>query len=170
MLTAYHSQSDGQAEKANATLETFLKAYIAQLENPANWNQLLPLAEFTYNVAKYMAIGMSPFQVDIGYIPRLPLDLLAPRPSIPNSSSATTFTENLTKTFWMHRERMEETQLAMVTEANEHQQHPFSVGDEVFLDTRLLPVGYTNVTGVASDVTNSWKFQHPYTRPFKLLK
>ena len=28
MSTAYHPQSDGQAEKANATLETFLKAYI----------------------------------------------------------------------------------------------------------------------------------------------
>jgi len=29
MSTAYHPQSDGQAEKANATLETFFKAYIA---------------------------------------------------------------------------------------------------------------------------------------------
>ena len=29
MSTAYHSQFDGQAEKANATLETFLKAYIS---------------------------------------------------------------------------------------------------------------------------------------------
>jgi len=34
MSTAYHPQSDGQAEKANATLETFLKAYIAQLKSP----------------------------------------------------------------------------------------------------------------------------------------
>jgi len=32
MSTAYHPQSDGQAEKANATLEMFLKAYIAQLK------------------------------------------------------------------------------------------------------------------------------------------
>jgi len=66
---------------------------------------------------------------------------------------------------------MEETQLAKVTELNEHrQQYPFRVGDEVFLDTCLLPVGYANVTGVASDVTNSRKFQHPYAEPFKLLK
>ena len=75
MLTVYHPQSDGQAEKANSTLETFLKAYIAQLEDPADWDQLLPLAEFTYNAAKHKAIGMSPFEADIGYIPRLPLDL-----------------------------------------------------------------------------------------------
>jgi len=120
MTTVYHLQSDRQAEKANTTLETFLKAYITQLENPANWDQLLPLAEFTFNAAKQKAIEMSPLQADIGYIPRLPLDLLASEPFIPNSSSATTYAENLRKTLQMLCERMEEIQLAMVTEANEH--------------------------------------------------
>ena len=171
MSTAYHPQTDGQAEKANATLETFLKAYIAQLDDPARWDQLLPLAEFTYNAAKHKAIGMSPFEADIGYIPRLPLDLLAPGPFTPNSHSGSAYAENLARTMRMLRERMEETQLVMVADANEHrQQHPFKVGDEVFLDTRLLPVGYANVSGVANEVTNSRKFQHPYAGPFKLLK
>jgi len=71
----------------------------------------------------------------------------------------------------MLRERMEETQVAMTAEANEKRQaHPFKVGDEVFLDTRLLPIGYANITGTANDSNNSWKFQHPYAGPFKLLK
>jgi len=36
----------------------------------------------------------------------------------------------------------------LTAEANEKwQAHPFRVGDEVFLDRRLLPVGYANVTG-----------------------
>jgi len=126
MSTAYHPQSDGQAEKANSTLETFLKAYIAQLEDPVNWDQLLLLAEFTYNAAKHKAIGMSPFEADIGYIPRLPLNLLAPGPFIPNSPSATSYAEKLTKTLRMLRERIEEIQLAMVSDANkQQQQHPF---------------------------------------------
>ena len=51
MSTVYHPQSDGQAEKANAILKTFLKAYITQLENATNCDQLLPLAKFTYNAA-----------------------------------------------------------------------------------------------------------------------
>jgi len=141
------------------------------LEDPADWDQLLPLAEFTYNAAKHKAIGMSPFEANIGYIPRLPLDLLAPGPFVPNSPSAASYAEKLTKILRMLRERMEETQLAMVSDANEQrQQHHFKVGDDVFLDTRLLPVGYANVTGVASEVRNSRKFQHPYAGPFKLHK
>jgi len=71
----------------------------------------------------------------------------------------------------MLHERMEETQVAMTAEANEKRQaHPFRVGDVVFLDTRLLPIGYANVTGTANDSYNSRKFQHPYAGPFKLLK
>jgi len=80
MSTAYHPQLDGQVEKANATQETLLKAYIAQLKSPEQWSHLLPLAEFTYNAAKHKAIGMSPFEADIRYIPRLPLNVLASGP------------------------------------------------------------------------------------------
>jgi len=66
---------------------------------------------------------------------------------------------------------MEEAQLAMTVEANEKRQaHPFRVGDEVFLDTRLLLVGYANVSGTANESNNSRKFQHPYAGPFTLLK
>jgi len=166
-----HPQSDGQAEKANATLETFLKAYIAQLPRPEQWVRLLPLAKFTYNVAKHKAIGMAPVEADIGYIPRLPLDLLAPDPRRLDSEEGFAYAEKLSKTLRMLRERMEETQVAMTAEANEKcQPHPFRVGDEVFLDTRLLPIGYANVTGTANDSNNSRKFQHPYAGPFKLLK
>jgi len=93
MSTAYHPQSDGQAEKANATLKTVLKAYIAQLKSPEQWSRLLPLAEFTYNTAKQKAIGMSPFVADIGYILRLPLDFLAPRPQTPVLGPGTEYAE-----------------------------------------------------------------------------
>jgi hypothetical protein len=171
MSTAYHPQSDGQAEKANATLETFLKAYIAQLPSPGQWTRLLPLAEFTYNAAKHKAIGMPPFEADIGYVPRLPLDLLTPNPQSSDSEPGTTYAEKLSKTLRMLRERMEEAQLSMTAEANEKRQaHPFRVGDEVFLDTRSLPIGYANVTETANDSNNSRKFQHSYAGPFRLLK
>jgi len=171
MSTAYHPQLDGQAEKANATLERFLKAYISQLKSPEQWSRLLPLAEFTYNAAKHKAIGMSTFEADIGCIPRLPLDLLAPGPRTPNSRPGTEYAERLVKILRMLRERMEEAQLTMVMEANEYRQpHPFRIGDSVFLDTCLLPVGYANVNSTANDSANSRKFQHLYASPFTILR
>jgi hypothetical protein len=109
MSTVYHPQLDGQAEKVNATLETFLKAYIAQLPLPEQWIRLLPLAEFTYNGMKHKAIGISPFEADIGYIPQLPLDLLTPSPQTPDLRSGATYAEKMAKILRMLREQMEET-------------------------------------------------------------
>jgi len=146
-------------------------AYIAQLKSPEQWRRLLPLAEFTYNAAKHKGIGMSPFEADIGYILRLPLDLLAPGPRTPISRPGTEYAECIVKILRMLQEQMEETQLTMVSGANDHRQpHPFRVGDSVFLDTRLLPVGYANVNSTANDNVNSQKFQHPYAGPFTILK
>ena len=155
----------------NATLETFLKVYIAQLKSPEQRSHLLPLAEFTYNAAKHKAIGMSPFEADIGSILRFPLDLLAPGPRTPIARPGTEYAERLIKIIQMLQEQMDETQLTMVSEANQYRHgHPFRVGDSVFLDTRLLPVGYANVNSTANDSDNSRKFQHPYAGPFPILK
>jgi len=171
MSTAYHTQSDGQAGKANATLETFLKAYISQLNSPEQWTRLLPLAEFTYNAAKHKATGMSPFEADIGYIPRLPLDLLTPGPRTPVSKPGVEYVDRLIKILRMLRQRIEETQLAMVSDANEHRQpHPFRIGNSMLLDTRQLPVGYANLNPVGNDGVHSRKFQHPYAGPFNIHK
>jgi len=114
---------------------------------------------------------MLPFQADIGYIPRLPLDLLAPGLRTPNLRPGMEYAEWLVKILRMLRERMEEAQLTMVMEAYKHRQpHPFRIGDSVLLDTCLLPVGYANVNSTANDSDNSRKFQHPYAGPFPILK
>jgi hypothetical protein len=79
--------------------------------------------------------------------------------------------EKMAKILRMRCERMEETQLTITTEANEKKQaYPFRVGHEVFLDTRLLPGGYVNVTGKPNESNNSQKFQYPYAGPFTLLR
>jgi hypothetical protein len=114
---------------------------------------------------------MSPFEADIGYIPRRLLDLLTPDPWTPTSKPGMEYAQQLVKIVRMLHERIEETQLVMVSDVNKHRQpHPFRVGDTVFLDTRLLPVGYANVNSAANDSANSRKFQHPYAGPFTLLK
>jgi hypothetical protein len=75
MSTAFHPQTDGQAEKANSIVERYLRAYAGERQNEAE--RLLTLAEFAYNAIRQKSIEMSPFEADLTYIPRMPLDALA---------------------------------------------------------------------------------------------
>ena len=59
LSTAFHPQTDGQTERQNQTLETYLRIFINDQQD--NWASLLPLAEFAYNNGKHSTTGMSPF-------------------------------------------------------------------------------------------------------------
>jgi hypothetical protein len=74
MSSAYHPQTDGQTERVNRCLETFLRCFIHAC--PRRWSQWLTAAEFWYNSSTHSAHGRSPFEVLYGYPPRhLGLDL-----------------------------------------------------------------------------------------------
>jgi transposase InsO family protein len=53
LSTAFHPQTDGQTERQNQTLETYLRIFVNDQQD--NWASLLPLAEFAYNNSKHSA-------------------------------------------------------------------------------------------------------------------
>jgi hypothetical protein len=67
MSTAFHPETDGQTERLNQTIETYLRSFV-NLEQ-SDWVELLPLAEFAYNNSKTTATGYSPFYANYGYNP-----------------------------------------------------------------------------------------------------
>jgi hypothetical protein len=71
---AFHPLMDGLAQKANDTIQTFLRAYATADLN--DWDAYLSLAEFTYNATRDKVACVAPFEGDLGYIPRLPIDFL----------------------------------------------------------------------------------------------
>ena len=66
--TAFHPQTDGQTERMNQTLETYLRIFCNHEQN--DWFELLPLAEFAYNNLSQESTRMSPFYANYGFHPR----------------------------------------------------------------------------------------------------
>lgn len=65
--TAYHPQMDGQTERVNQCLESYLRNMTFQ--EPHKWYSWLALAEWWYNTTFHTAIQMTPFKAMYGYSP-----------------------------------------------------------------------------------------------------
>jgi transposase InsO family protein len=68
MSSSYHPQTDGQTERLNQCMETYLRCMTQAC--PTKWAKWLSLSEFWYNTTFHSAIGKSPFEVLYGYKPR----------------------------------------------------------------------------------------------------
>jgi hypothetical protein len=64
LSTTFHPQTDGQSERTIQTLEDLLRSCV--LEFGRNWEDLLPLVEFTYNNSHQTTIGMAPYEALYG--------------------------------------------------------------------------------------------------------
>ena len=67
MSTAYHPQTNGQTERTNQELKTYLHIFCAN--NPSFWAQFLSTAEFHLNSTPDSSTKKSPFSLLYGYEP-----------------------------------------------------------------------------------------------------
>jgi hypothetical protein len=65
MTSSYHPQSDGQTERLNQTMETFLRCFVNVC--PSKWLNWLSLAEFWYNTSEHSAIKRTTFSALYGH-------------------------------------------------------------------------------------------------------
>ena len=61
---AYHPQTDGQMERINQEIGTFLQHYVNYQQD--DWTDWLATAEFSYNNKKHAATGKTPFELNFG--------------------------------------------------------------------------------------------------------
>jgi hypothetical protein len=66
--TAYHPRTDGQSERNNQWVETYLRFFVNHQQD--NWAEYLPIAEFAHNNWRSETTRESPFFLLMGYHPR----------------------------------------------------------------------------------------------------
>jgi transposase InsO family protein len=86
MSTAFHPQTDGQTERQNRTLEENLRAYVNYQQD--DWDTKLVAAELAYNTSEHASTGYSPFYLNYGHHPHLPLDAAVSPSNVSNNQTA----------------------------------------------------------------------------------
>jgi len=71
MSMAFHPEIDAQTEKTIRTIEDMIR--LCALEWAGDWEDYMPLVEFSYNNNYHSSIGMSPFEAMYGRPCRTPL-------------------------------------------------------------------------------------------------
>lgn len=66
--TTYHPETDGQTERTNQTMETYLRHFVSRFQE--NWADWLPMAEFCFNNSNSLSTNLSPFFACQGFHPR----------------------------------------------------------------------------------------------------
>lgn len=66
--TAYHPETDGQTERTNQTLETYIRHFTCHQQD--DWSDWLPMAEFTFNNSVSSSTKLTPFFSWQGFHPR----------------------------------------------------------------------------------------------------
>ena len=166
MSSAYHPQTDGQTEKVNNVIGVYLRAF--SRHNPNNWDSLLPLGEFAYNASLHASTGKTPFELDLGYTPRLPIDLTIRQAlkSSQKNETAMTFAEQMKSNLEVAKEKLAEAQDQQKVAADQkRQESTFQIGQQVYLSTKYLPLTYSN-----SSDQRSRKLQDLYDGPFTITK
>ena len=134
LSSAYHPQSNGQAERANQILQQYLRCFVSYQQD--DWVSLLPLAEFTFNNSTNVSTGFTPFYANSGYHPRFEV-LTSPESRVPAIEERL---EQLSIALEQLKVNLTKAQSDQERFANKHRKRPppLQPGDLVWLDARNI--------------------------------
>ena len=165
MSTSFHPQTDGQSERANRTLEECLRNYVSI--NHDDWDNYLPLIEFAVNNSKGTSTGQSPFYLNYGEHPKLPIDTLTPDSNVEHVQ---TLLNKLKDNVQLAKEELMKSQANQIKYANmKRRDFVYKVGEKVLLSTiRKLNGDEKYINFVSKGPAN--KLNPRYIGPFEIIE
>ncbi|XP_020092846.1 uncharacterized protein LOC109713256 [Ananas comosus] len=159
MSSAYHPETDGQTERVNRCLETYLRCLCFQ--HPKKWHSWLALAEWWYNTSFHSSIGMTPYEALYGYPPPNYLVTSITSSTSPEFREWAKEREGLTHEL---RDRLQVARSRMKQQVDRHRKEKeYAIGDWVYL--KLQPYRQTTVA-----IRRNLKLAARYYGPFQIME
>lgn len=159
LSTSYYPQTDGQTERLNLCLESYLRAMTSN--NPKQWTTWLPLAEWWYNTNHHTALNTTPFQALYGFPP--PHIPLGPLP-YPTQSQAGLYLTHRQQLLHSLKDNLVQAQSRMKFYADRNRsERVLQEGDLVYL--KLQPYRQTSLA-----IRRNLKLSARYYGPYKILQ
>jgi transposase InsO family protein len=157
LSTAFHPQTDGQTERQNQVVETWLRAYVCYMQD--DWNTLLPMAEFAYNNAPHDSIGISPNEARYGITldTRQGIEADPPGGEIPHAKERAESIIKIRKELENSWRRTKESQAKWYNK--NHIPVTFKEKDKVLLSSKNIKT-----------IRSSQKLDHRFLGPFEIIK
>ena len=133
LSTAYYLQTDGQTERINQEIRTFLQHYVNYQQD--DWTNWLAAAEFQYNDKKHAAMGKTPFELNFGR--HLWKGDLMVKTDIPRVED---FLSGLQRSWEQVTKAIEEAQRNMKKQFDKKRRNPQGLkpGDNVWLENKNI--------------------------------
>ncbi|CAJ0951492.1 unnamed protein product [Ranitomeya imitator] len=155
LSSAYHPETNGLVERANQTLVTYLRHFVSARQD--DWASLLPWAEFALNNAVADSTGQTPFLLNYGQHPRVPV----PMPVSSADSRVADWAVEAQDIWDRTQDAIRASKERMRPSADAHRRPAptFVPGDLVWLSARNIRLR-----------VESTKFAPRYLGPFKVLE
>ncbi|CAJ0968257.1 unnamed protein product [Ranitomeya imitator] len=155
LSSTYHPETNGLVERANQTLVTYLRHFVSARQD--DWASLLSWAEFALNNSVADSTGQTPFLLNYGQHPRVPVPM-------PVSSADSRVADWAVEAWdiWDRTQdaiRASKERMRSSTDAHRRPAPTFAPGDLVWLSARNIRLR-----------VESTKFAPRYLGPFKVLE
>lgn len=133
MSTSSHPQTDGQSERANQQMEALMRA---TCKKATDWDLELDRVELAFNSTVNSSTGYSPFELNYGFVPRMPI-----HGASSESPAVDSYLESLGSKLDAARENIEQAQERAKRYYDQGRRELILVpGDEALIDVRFMPL------------------------------